>query len=246
MGTFRRLFLVAACAGLLAGLAATLLHQVTTVPLIERAEAYETHGAEAPGSEGHTDAPAIDAHTAPAWMPAGGLQRIVASAITQMLAGVGYSLLLGATAAGSGRRFDARRGLLWGLAGFAVFSLAPALGLPPALPGQAEAGLAERQGWWLLTVSCSAAGLAAVCFARRRWIVLSGLALLVLPHLVGAPHPAQATSPVPAVLTGTFVLAVIGSNLLFWLALGSLTGWVHHRLAQPAPVAAGTGASQAG
>src|SRR3974390_3265881 len=40
-------------------------------------------------------------------------------------------------------------GLMWGLAGFAVFTLAPGLGLPPELPGVPAAPLLSRQLWWV-------------------------------------------------------------------------------------------------
>jgi predicted cobalt transporter CbtA len=50
-----------------------------------------------------------------------------------------------ALAARSGHDLDARRGLLWGLGGFAALHLAPAVGLPPELPGMASADLAARQ-----------------------------------------------------------------------------------------------------
>jgi predicted cobalt transporter CbtA len=42
MDMFRRLFIAAASAGLLSGLFVTLVHQVTTVPVILDAEVYET------------------------------------------------------------------------------------------------------------------------------------------------------------------------------------------------------------
>ncbi len=41
METFRRLFAAAALAGLLAGVFITIIHQVTTVPVILSAEVYE-------------------------------------------------------------------------------------------------------------------------------------------------------------------------------------------------------------
>src|SRR3954469_5867013 len=62
MQMFRRLFIAAASAGLLSGLFVTLIHQVTTVPVILAAEVFEKAGdAQAPAA-----APATDPATAPA------------------------------------------------------------------------------------------------------------------------------------------------------------------------------------
>ena len=57
-----------------------------------------------------------------------------------MISGVAFALLLTAIYAllRPGQLHpDARTGAGWGLAGYAAFSPAPALGLPPELPGMA-------------------------------------------------------------------------------------------------------------
>ena len=46
---------------------------------------------------------------------------------------------------------------MWGLAGFAVFTIAPGLGLPPELPGVPAAPLLSRQIWWVTAVLATAA-----------------------------------------------------------------------------------------
>jgi len=50
-------------------------------------------------------------------------------------------------------------GLLWGAAGFLIFSGSPALGLPPELPGMTAAALDARQTWWIGTVIATAIGI---------------------------------------------------------------------------------------
>src|SRR5258706_524177 len=57
-------------------------------------------------------------------------------------------------------------GLVWGLAGFTVFTLAPGLGLPPQLPGVPAAPLLSRQIWWVLAALAAAGGLSLI-FLRR-------------------------------------------------------------------------------
>ena len=60
------------------------------------------------------------------------------------------------------------------------------------------------------------------------------VALIVLPHVIGAPQPESHESPVPADLHHQFVVAVTVTNLIFWVALGGIVGLVRQRfLAQP-------------
>ena len=58
------------------------------------------------------------------------------------------------------------------------------------------------------------------------------MALLVAPHLVGAPQPADAHDRGPAALAHRFVVAVTVTSFLFWLALGVLSALCFGRLAR--------------
>ena len=128
-----------------------------------------------------------------------------------------------------GYAIDARSGLLWGAAGFAVFALAPAIGLPPELPGMSAAELAARQQWWLLTAAATAAGLGAVIFTRQVPLRVLGAVLLVLPHLIGAPAAPHGAMGVPAELAAEFATASLATAAAFWLLLGSVSGWLYRR-----------------
>ena len=131
----RRIFLTALIAGTMAGLFAAGLQHLKLIPLIAAAEVYEAAGAQA--SHQHGAAPAHDAATVE-WEPAAGIERAGYTIMADLLAGIGFALLLaGAVALARlrGYAIDARSGLLWGAAGFAVFALAPTSGLPPELPG---------------------------------------------------------------------------------------------------------------
>jgi cobalt transporter subunit CbtA len=239
----RRILLTALVAGSLAGIAAAVLQQAKTIPLILRAEVYETaaalehqHHHEMAGSQA-PDATSAEPEDE-GWEPAPGFERIAYTVLADILAGVGFGLMLtGAfTLYGvAGGEIDARRGLLWGLAGFAVFSVAPGLGLPPELPGMSAAALGDRQAWWLATALATAAGLGLVVFANRLpWplpLRLLGVGFLLLPHMVGAPHPAEETGGVPAGLAAEFVMASLAAAAAFWLVLGSVGGWLYRRLA---------------
>ena len=142
---FLRIGLSAIIAGVLSGLLLTALQAYKVAPLILAAESYE-HAATA-----------HDHGEAGAWAPQGTIERPAFRLATNMLAGVGFALLLSAALALRDRRVDWRKGLAWGLAGYAAFTLAPALGMPPELPGMVAGDLAARQAWWVGTVAATAA-----------------------------------------------------------------------------------------
>jgi predicted cobalt transporter CbtA len=61
--------------------------------------------------------------------------------------------------------------------------------------------------------------------------------LIALPHIVGAPQPAQPGGVAPESLQHQFIALAIGSALLFWVVLGALTGAFFKRYApDPATV----------
>ena len=113
------------------------------------------------------------------------------------------------------------------MAGFGVFFIAPSLGLPPELPGTESGALIARQSWWLLTVSCSAVGLALIVFADKPWIKLTGLLLLISPHVIGSPHSGTYVGLAPESLAQQFLLATALANGLFWLVLGASSAWAY-------------------
>lgn len=221
MAAFRRLVFAALCAGLFAGLLTTLAHQIGTVPLILEAETFEhaapahEHGAEAA-----------------AWEPQGWAERAAYTGLADLLAATGFGLLLTAGFALRGGTMGWREGLFWGLAGFATFTLAPSLGLPPELPGSVAAPLAERQFWWLATAAATGAGLALIAFTRQARWALAGAALLILPHVWGAPQPeAGWAATAPAELAHRFAVAVVMVSLVFWITLGASAGFFYRRFA---------------
>lgn len=237
----RRIVLAALVAGSVAGTAAAALQQLKAVPLIRQAEVYETAAAlEHRQHAGHLGGAALAAGAVveEVWEPTPGLERVVLTILADVIAGVGFGLMLtgGFALYGvAGGQVDARSGILWGLGGLAVFSLAPALGLPPELPGAASAALADRQIWWVATAFATAAGLSLTIFGKRLWMRGLGIVLLILPHLIGAPHPAEEASSVPAALAAEFVVASIATAAAFWLILGGVGGWLYRRLDGPFP-----------
>ena len=233
MHLFRRIVFAAACAGLLTGVLVTVAHQVGTVPVILRAEVYE-RTADAAHAEAHTASHAAAAgaaheHEDYGWEPRDGLERTGYTVLADILASIGFALLLAAAFAVLGKDVSARTGLWWGLAGFATFTLAPGLGLPPEVPGTEAAPLLDRQLWWAATALLTGGGLAALTYGKRWTWLIFGVALIVLPHLWGAPQAAEPGGAAPPALAHRFVVAVTVVSLLSWVMLGALTAHFYKR-----------------
>jgi cobalt transporter subunit CbtA len=225
----QRILLTALIAGISSGLLLSAIQWIDVIPSLYEAETYENAGA-AIAAHDHDQANGAHEHDGEAWAPDDGAERIGFTTLTNVLVAVGFALLL---AAGFTLRggVSIREGLLWGLGGFATFTLAPSLGLPPELPGAAAAGLAERQTWWLMTAALTALGLAAIAFVRNPWLRPLGLVLIALPHIIGAPQPEHHGGLAPTELADAFVVAVIVTSGLFWLALGGVSGWMFKKFA---------------
>jgi cobalt transporter subunit CbtA len=217
----RRVLWAALLAGLAAGCLVTVVQALKVTPLILAAETFE---AAAPAAEhGH----------AAAWEPTEGLERTAYTLLANVLVGIGFGLLLsGAFAlrlAFGGRPVDAGSGVLWGLGGFAAFALAPALGLPPELPGSLAGDLAARQAWWAATALATAGGLSLLAFSRRLPWRLAGIALVALPHAIGAPAAPHLGGTAPPELAAAFAAASLATAALFWIVLGGVGGWLFSR-----------------
>lgn len=228
LAVFKRVVAAAATAGILAGLLLTAVQQIRVVPTLLQAGVYEEAAAAALQS-GHSER--SRGHDQEAQQPANGMERTILSAVSNVILALGFALLLGAAMSLSGATPGWRSGLLWGLAGFAVFFVAPSLGLPPEVPGTETAGLSDRQIWWLMTVFVTAAGLAFLVFARTWAIRMLGVVLLAVPHLIGAPQAQIHGSTAPVELVDSFLYATVLANFVFWLSLGGLLGFFYKKMA---------------
>jgi cobalt transporter subunit CbtA len=225
---FREILLAAGVAGLLAALMLTLTQTLWITPLILQAETYEdaAESATAVTTQQHRESHEHEHHhDASEWKPSDGLQRALFTLVSNIVMGVGYALLLIGVYTLWRRPNNIAEALLFGLAGFAVFFGAPGLGLPPELPGTEAAELAARQQWWIGTAIATAIGLALLC-AQNNWILRAlGGAVLLAPHLIGAPHLATESSLAPVELQTQFRLATVISNAVFWLLLGAVSAF---------------------
>lgn len=237
----KRIAQTAGFAGLIAALVLTVAQLLWVSPLILKAETYEkAEPAAALVEENHehahehaAGAVAAHEHDAQAWEPEDGWQRILSTTGGNLVVAVGFALMLAGlfTLRAPGKTSE---GLLWGLAGFAVFTLAPSLGLPPEVPGTAAADLTLRQTWWIGTAAATAAGLALLVFGRHWALKVVGVALLAVPHVIGAPQPEMHSSLAPESLAHEFILASLVTNAVFWVALGLLAAWLFRRFAPSA------------
>jgi cobalt transporter subunit CbtA len=232
MDYFRNIVLLAAIVGVIAGIGMTVAQQLTTVPLILKAEVFEqAEEAKAPPAHNHeSESAAADEHEHGGWAPQDGFERTAFTLAANVITGIGFALLLIAVSELAGGIVDWRQGVFWGLAAFAVFTLAPGLGLQPELPAMPAAELGPRQLWWVTTAISTAGGIALLVYGRSVFAVVAAAVLLVGPHIVGAPQPVSNESPIPENLHHSFVVAVVMTTLVFWMLLGGLTGYFRRRL----------------
>jgi cobalt transporter subunit CbtA len=226
---FARIFVTALGAGAFVGLVLTALQLAITSPMIVAAEAFEGSAVEAHSHTGDT-ADGHDHDHGEGWAPADGFERHLFTGLASVLTAIGFALALTAAMVLKGGAITGRTGLLWGIAGFAAVSLAPALGLAPELPASAAAGLGARQAWWVATAAATAAGIALMVFSPGWGLRLAGVALIALPHILGAPRPGDFTSTAPAELAGNFAAASLALAAVFWALLGWSAGALWERL----------------
>lgn len=214
----RQLLVSALLAGGLAGLTAGAVQLVFVQPILQQAELYEA-GTLVLAGGGEITTSGIDRDV--------DLVRIVLLLAFSVVIYVGFAMILAsamALAQNRGVAMDSRSGLLWGVAGFVAVHMAPGFSLAPELPGVAAADVYHRQLWWAATVAAAGVALWLIAF-RRSWpIVAAAAALLLLPHLVGAPEPEEVSGLVPAELAAVFATRSLGTALVAWVVLGCVAG----------------------
>lgn len=218
---FSRILTSALFAGAAAGLIAALLQLAFVQPVLLHAELYES------GELVHFGGEAISAHPELPGMFSD-LFRDALSVIFTMLTYTGYAMVLVAlmsVAEGQGRIIDGRTGVLWGLAGFIAFHLAPGFTLAPEVPGVAAADVYARQVWWFATVAAAAVAMWLIAFGVNLISYVSAAVLLLAPHLIGAPEPDVFTGPVPTEIGALFAARAFGVGLVAWVLVGAFAGY---------------------
>ena len=216
-----RIFSSALVAGFLSALLITGLQALITTPLIIQAESFEISS---PADINSTNEDATEE-----WMPEDGMERTLYSLLANFGAATGFALLLLVGCSFDIASTNGTRGILWGIAGFSVFTLAPSLGLPPGTPAMLVPDHNAAQIWWFITVIFSAAGLATIVFVRSNLLKILGIVLVTLPHIWGAPPVIDGESLVPANLAIAFSTASIVLSAIFWIVIGFLSGLLFER-----------------
>jgi cobalt transporter subunit CbtA len=232
----QRVVMAALIAGALAGFAAFALHMWQTTPLILHAEVYEAGEASHDHATAQSQPTKPDDHAASqshshgdeAW-PAEGFERSAYSLLADVITSIGFAFLLLGAIAMRGRDTGWQQGIIWGLCGYAAFYVAPALGMAPELPGMVGAELGERQIWWLGTSLATALALAMLFFTSGTLLKVVAALLMLVPHVIGAPHPVIEPGNVPAELAAQFAVASLVVSGLFWMVLGGLGGYFYDR-----------------
>ena len=247
MKLFQRIFFAAVLAGLAAGLVMSALQQWKVVPLILAAEVYESaepvaeheHAAAstdagAPAEEAHSHEAATEAHEHDenAWAPQDGFERTAYTVLADILGCLAFALILVAASVVFKIEITTANGLVWGLCGWIVFHLAPAFGLPPELPGMPAADLAARQTWWWGTAIATAAAFLLVAKWRNSAAIAIAAALILVPHIIGAPAQPEEASAVPAHLATAFAASALTVSAVFWLLVGPLIGFFNELLSR--------------
>ena len=201
-------------AGFLTALIYSLVQSVTVTPIIYEAERIEFAS--------NTN---IDTHTGAE------IKRYTLTLLTNIVTSIGFSFLIVAGFICSKREISIREGIWWGIFGYFVFILAPALGLPPEVPGSITTPVEGRQIWWLATVFATATGIGFGFFINNIYVRSTCVFIVILPHIIGAPSiPDLKPGLVPLELASYYVVWTLFTSLIFWLILGATTAVIYQRL----------------
>lgn len=234
---FKNIVLSAAFVGVIVGAIMGVMQHYTTTPIILAAEVFEISQPEI-APHGHDGQASSDHHAKDAWSPEDGLERMFFTLLSSIVTAIGFAMLLLAAMAAS-EKIKLWHGLAFGFAGYISFFVAPSFGLAPEIPGTVAAQLEGRQGWWLLCVILTAAGLGVLAFIKQYYRFF-GLALIAIPHILGAPTPEHhgfANTDPEAVaaltnLTNEFLIMTAISLLIFWVLLGVVSSFAANKFWQ--------------
>ncbi|MEK9598507.1 MAG: CbtA family protein [Alphaproteobacteria bacterium] len=217
---FSRIIVSGLFAGALGGIIAGFLQWYFVQPVLLHSELYET------GILTHFDGSSNSAHPDLEYIQP---IRDGLSLIFSMLIYTGYAFILIAAMLLRERKSETNitfhQGIIWGVSGFFVVHLAPAISLPPEVPGVAAAELQLRQIWWFATTLLTAGGLWIIAFTKKGSRFIIGAALILAPHIIGAPEPDIFTGPAPTEIGALFASRALGTGLISWAMLGGLSAF---------------------
>ena len=213
MKVINRIFLVALIAGGIAGLLLAELQYFVVAPLVLEVETYG----------------ATSNQLKEAWPIVMDDGQIFFTVFSNIMSGILFGLLLAACYLRH-RPISWSCSIIWGLAGFFIFHLAPAFVQPQEFSVDAAVSLAVRETWWWLTVVTTALGFWMIAFKPVHYLKLSGAVLIALPHLLITAQPDVHNMLVSEELRGTLIHTSLICNAIFWMLLGPLSAFFYNRI----------------
>ncbi len=226
-----RLVLAALIAGMAAGFIYGGIQHVRTTPLILAAEVFE-NAAEPAAHEHAAGTPSQHEHAAEEWTPNDGWQRTFSTTLASVITGAAFAVMLAGFSLLTGFPITPRNGLVWGICGFLAVTVAPGAGLAPELPGMPAGDLVSRQIWWAATIIATGAGIFLIATRRELLWLAAAVALIALPHIIGAPQPLTHETAVPAGLAASFAANTIAASAVLWSLIGLFLGVATERFSK--------------
>ena len=223
MAMFRSLVFAAALAGLLTGVLVTIAQQVGTVPLILAAEVFEQADEPAAAAEPLATVTRPGRPRARGLGAEDGFQRNAFTLLANIVTGTAFALLLdcGLRPARAGDRVAPGLvlgpGRLRGLHAGTSHRIAARTARHAGRTVAATTGVVDRH-------RAGHSRRPAPCWCSARAAGRFAVALMIAPHLIGAPQPEPATTLVPEDLHHRFVVAVTVTSFS-WIALGVSSAW---------------------
>ena len=158
-------------------------------------------------------------------------KRFFFTFLDYLVLAVGFSFLILAAFLLSGVNVGVGNGILWGLAGYLVFTIAPSLGISPELPGTFFGDLGYKQFSWISISILTALGLWFLVFRKSYILKMIGILIILIPQIVLPDATNHSTSAsIPESLYGEFLINTLVSLFLFWVFLGASSGAILRKL----------------
>ena len=217
---FKNIFVSAVFCGTVVGALATVMQMLLITPLLLEAELFETGQSIHFITDGSPESPVKHVDI---WQdPYRHLMTLCFNLVT--FTGFGF-LLLAAIAFFDKRGFTINKaeGIVAGVCGFFIFQLAPAVGLPPELPGTISVTVGLKQTWWIATIFCTTIGILLLFLSKHKILTGFGIIFIIIPHLIGHPKLETYFGVAPPELAAEFASRALAVSLVSWIILGIIS-----------------------
>ncbi|MBI37322.1 MAG: hypothetical protein CL568_07045 [Alphaproteobacteria bacterium] len=158
-------------------------------------------------------------------------KRFFFTFLANLILAVGFSFLIIAAFILSNVKVGVGNGVLWGLGGYLVFTIAPSLGISPELPGTFFGDLGYKQFSWISISILTALGLWFLVFRKSYILKMIGILIILIPQIALPDVTNHSTSAsIPESLYGEFLINTLVSLFLFWVFLGASSGAILRKL----------------